>query len=86
MGEVAVKKTESFWDEIQKMEDRVMRRAYDIFRSNGSTAGKDLDNWLAAERELAWKPPVEMTEEDNQFEIKVAVAGIDAKDLTVEVT
>jgi HSP20 family protein len=27
-----------------------------------------------------------MTEKDNQFEIKVAVAGIDPKDLNVEVT
>jgi len=88
MGEVAVQKKEkeSFWDELQKMEDRIMKRAYDIFRGSGSRFGKDLDNWLAAERELIWKPAIEMTEKDNQFEIKVAVAGIDPKDLNVEVT
>jgi HSP20 family protein len=85
MADVAVQKTESFWDEIQKMEERVMRRAYDIFRDNGSI-GRDLDNWLAAERELVRKPPIELAEKDNQFEIKVAVAGIDPKDLKVEVT
>jgi HSP20 family protein len=86
MGEVAVQKTESVWDQLQKIEDRIMRRAYDIFRGNGSVFGKDLDNWLAAERELVWKPAIELKEKDNQFEVKVAVAGIDAKDLIVEVT
>jgi HSP20 family protein len=85
MAEVAVKKTESFWDEIQKMEERVMQRAYDIFQVTGSF-GRDLDNWLAAERELVRKPAIELTEKDNHFEIKVAVAGIDSKDLKVEVT
>jgi len=86
MGEVAVQKRESVWDELQKMEDRIMQRAFDIFRGNGSVFGKDLDNWLAAERELIWKPAIELTEKDNRFEIQVAVAGIDPKDLNVEVT
>jgi HSP20 family protein len=85
MAEVAVQKTESFWDEIQKMEERVMRRAYDISQGNGSF-GRDLDNWLAAERELVRKPAIEVVEKDNRFEIKVAVTGIDPKDLKVDVT
>jgi len=86
MGEVAVQKKESVWDQLQKIEARIMQRAFDIFRDNGSALGKDLDNWLAAERELIWKPAIELTEKDNQFEIRVAVAGIDPKDLNVEVT
>jgi HSP20 family protein len=88
MAEVVVQKREkeSVWDELQKMEDRVMKRAYDIFSGKGSIFGKDLDDWLAAERELVWKPAIELTEKDNQFEIRVAVTGIDPKDLNVEVT
>jgi HSP20 family protein len=86
MGEIAVQRMESFWDQLQKIEDRITRRAYDIFRGSGSVFGKDLDNWLAAERELIWKPPIELTEKDNQFEVKVAVVGVDAKDVRVEVT
>jgi HSP20 family protein len=86
MGEVAVQKKDSFWEQIQKMEDRIMRRAYDIFRGTGSEFGKDLDNWLAAERELVWKPPIELEEKDNQFKVQVAVAGVDPRDLKVEVT
>ena len=86
MGEVSVQKKDSFWDQIQKMEERIMRRAYDIFRRNGSEFGKDLDHWLAAERELIWKPAIELKERDNQFELQVAVAGVDPKDLKIEVT
>ena len=86
MGEVAVQKKESVWDELRNMEERIMQRAYDLFRVNGSTFGTDLENWLAAERELVWKPAIELTEQDNQFEVHVAVAGIDPKDINVEVT
>jgi HSP20 family protein len=86
MGEVAVQKKDSFWEQIQKMEDRIMRRAYDIFRGNGSEFGKDLDHWLAAERELVWKPAIELEENDKQFKVQVAVAGVDPKDLKIEVT
>jgi len=86
MAELAVQKKESFWDQLQKMEDRVMQRAYDIFKGNGSEIGKDLEHWLAAERELIWKPAIELREKDNQFELKVAVAGVDAKALKIEAT
>ena len=48
MREVAVQKAESFWDQFQKVEERIMRRAYDIFQGNGSVFGQDLDDWLAA--------------------------------------
>ena len=86
MGEVAIQKKETIWDEIQKMEDRIMNRAYDIFRGDGSTLGKDLEHWFKAERELVWKPPIELKEKDNQFQLQVVVAGIDPKDIQVEVT
>ena len=85
MAEVTVQKTESFWDQIQEMEARVMRRAYDISKVTGSI-GQDLDNWLKAERELVRKPLIEMTEKGNRFEVKVDVAGVDARDLKVEAT
>jgi len=86
MGEVAVRKSDSFWDQIQQMEDRIMKRAEDIFRRNGSPFGKDLENWLAAEKELVWKPAVELKENSDAYELRADVAGIDPKDLQVEVT
>jgi HSP20 family protein len=86
MSEVAVQKTQSLWDQVQQVHDRIMRRAQDIFQGNGSIFGRDLDNWLAAEQELVWKPAIELKEKDGRFELRVAVAGVDPKDLKVEVT
>jgi HSP20 family protein len=81
-----IKKTESIFDEMEKMRDRIMRRAYEIFDWNGRSFGKELDDWLQAERELLWKPSVELREKDDEFLIEVAVPGIEAKDLNIEVT
>src|SRR5437868_5757608 len=86
MDEVRIQQTQSLWDQLQRMEEQITRRAYDIFNGNGSQPGGDLQNWLAAERELICKPPMEMKEMDDQFEIQIAVPGVDAKDINIEVT
>lgn len=81
-----IRKSKSIFDEIVRMNDRIMRRAYDIFSENGRTSGKELDDWLQAERELIWKPAIELEEKDNQFRLAVAVPGIDSKDIEIDVT
>jgi HSP20 family protein len=87
MGElVAIRKSKSVFDEIDRMNDRIMRRAYDIFTSNGGQFGKDIDDWMQAERELVWRPTVELTEKDDTFYLEVAAPGVDPKELDVEVT
>lgn len=86
MGEVVVLKTETLWDQIQRMEERVTRRAHQIFEENGSIFGRELDDWFQAEKELVWKPPVEVKEKDGHFEVQAAVAGVEPRDIKVEVT
>jgi len=86
MDEVRIQKTESLWDQLQRMEERIARRAYEIFRGNGSNFGNELQNWLTAEQETIWKPAMEMKEKDDQFEIQIAAAGMDPKEITIEVT
>jgi HSP20 family protein len=81
-----IKKTESIFDELEKMQDRLMQRAYDIFRTNGGSVGRDLADWLEAERELVWRPNIELEEKDNEFRLKVAVPGVDPKDIDIEVS
>ena len=83
---LAVKKTKSIFDEIEKMQERIMQRAYDIFRTNGGSVGRDLADWLEAERELVWKPAIELEEKNNEFRLKIAVPGVDPKDIDIEVT
>ena len=33
--------------------EKIAQRAYEIFKSRGGKPGKDLDDWLRAEKELA---------------------------------
>ncbi len=81
-----VKKTQSIFDEMGKIQDRIMRRAYDLFRINGDIFGRDLEDWLQAERELVWKPSIELEEKNDEFRLQVAVPGVDPKDIEIEVT
>ena len=34
--------------------DEVAKRAYEIYVSRGGADGRDLDDWLQAERQLQW--------------------------------
>ena len=86
MGDVVVQKSESLWDQIQRMEDRITNRAHEIFQSKGSIFGRDLDDWFNAEKELVWKPAIELKERDGLYELQAAIAGIDPRDVRIEVT
>ena len=81
-----VRRTTSILDEMERMQDRVMRRAYDIFCSNGSIFGGDLADWHQAERELVWEPAIELEEKDDEFRLQIAVPGVDPKDIDIEAT
>lgn len=39
-------------DWSQETEDRIARRAYEIYDARGRADGRDLDDWLQAEREV----------------------------------
>jgi len=81
-----IRKAESISDEIETLNDRIMRRAYELFLSNGSITGQDLDNWSAAEREMVWKPAIELHESGGQLFVNLAASGIDPKHLEIKVT
>ena len=53
--EPVVVKQESPFEQVEKTIDALARRAYEIFDGNGRIFGRDLDNWLQAERELLAK-------------------------------
>jgi len=83
---VPVRKTSSILDEWKHIQNRVMRRAYDIFERNGQPPGRDLDHWLQAEHELLWQPPIEIHETDGKLVMEAAVSGVDPKDMNIEVS
>jgi HSP20 family protein len=83
---VPIRKTSSVFDQMREMQDRIMRRAYELFEQNGCADGRDFENWTRAERELYWRPAIELSEENGQFELQAAIAGVEAKDINIEVT
>src|SRR5919204_6723888 len=83
---VPIRKTSSIFDQMKEMQDRIMRRAYEIFEQNGSMLGRDLENWSQAERELVWKPAFELSEKDGRFQLEAAISGVNPQDIDIEVT
>lgn len=73
-------------DRIREVQDRITRRAFEIFQANGAREGSELEDWLAAERELFWKPSFDLSEQDGTLTLRAAVAGMEPEDLEVTVT
>jgi hypothetical protein len=40
---------------LEMSRDEVARRAYELFLMRGAEHGRDLEDWLQAERELTWE-------------------------------
>jgi HSP20 family protein len=83
---IALRKAETIFNELEQLHNAIDRRAYDLFRRRGDLWGGPLADWLNAERQLVWKPAIELRRKDNQFEVLAATPGVEAKDLDVQIT
>ena len=68
-GNIEVKKVDTVFDELDRLQQAIRERAYDMFRNGGTPWGSALRDWLTAERDLVAKPPIELRQRDNQFEV-----------------
>jgi len=73
------------FEEFEEIADRIRVRAFNLFANRGFSEGHDLDDWLTAQREICW-PTAELVEEENQFDVKVALAGFEPDEITVTAT
>lgn len=92
MSKLTVKKVPSpkdrelpIFEELENFADQIRVRAYSLFANRGFSEGHELDDWLAAQREIGW-PEAELVEKDDQFLAKVALAGFESEDITVTAT
>ena len=44
---------------------------------------RDFEEWLSAKEDLIWRPPIQLSEKGNEFELTAAVAGVDPKNVEV---
>lgn len=85
-SEIQVTKAESILDNITQLHEDISRRAYDFFRRHDGDFPGPLADWLRAEKELVWSPPIVLRQTDGEFEIEASIAGVDPADLDVQVT
>jgi HSP20 family protein len=71
--------------EMESVLDRVRARAFEMFSGRGFGHGHDLDDWLAAEREICW-PAGELVEQDKAYALNVALPGFEPADISVTAT
>ena len=83
---ITPRKVETIFNELDQLRHAISRRAYDLFRNRRGLWGGPLADWLNAERQLIWKPAIELRQKDGQFEVLAATPGVDAKDLDVQIT
>jgi HSP20 family molecular chaperone IbpA len=84
--QVELKKKDSILEELNRLHEIISQRAYDLFRNHKGFFAGPLDDWLNAEREVVWRPAVELKQKDGEIELVAAVAGVEPKDLDVQVT
>jgi HSP20 family protein len=85
-SDVALRKAETILNDLDQLHADISRRAYELFQKRGDLWGGPLADWLNAERQMVWKPAIELRRKDHQFEILAATPGVDAKDLDVQIT
>ena len=85
-SDIALHKADTIFNELDRLQTAIKQRAYDLFRTRGTVWGSPLADWVNAERELVWKPAIELRQKDGQFEVLAATPGVEAKDLDVQIT
>ena len=78
-----VVKYTSLFDQMDETFNALARRAYEIFDGNGRVFGRDLDNWLQAERELLHPVHLNVAESGDSFTVKADVPGFAEKELEI---
>src|SRR5437660_4447250 len=71
--------------EMDEVQSKIRQRAFEISLDRNH-AGREVDDWLAAESEVIVSPPVEVAQKDGEFIIVMAVPGIDLHNLTILAT
>lgn len=70
-------------EQTRAITEAIRQRAFDLFQSRKGGNGSDRDDWLQAERDVAWSPDSELIDDQKEFRARVAVPGFDAKDIQV---
>lgn len=71
--------------EFEKVADKIRLNAWKLFSRRGAQGGRELDDWLEAERAVCW-PTAELKEHDDVYSLKIALAGFEPEEINVTAT
>jgi HSP20 family molecular chaperone IbpA len=72
--------------EVGRTFEKIQQRAFSHFEERGELPGLDWDDWLLAEHEVLGSASAELLESDKEWKLRVAVPGVESKDVTVTTT
>jgi len=66
-----------------ELTEQIRQLAFHLFESRGGGDGRDIDDWLDAERELILAPRPEVVQRDGEFEIRMPAEGYEPREIHV---
>jgi HSP20 family protein len=76
-------KFESLLERMDEVFSDVTKRAFEIFEGNGRVFGRELDDWLKAEREFLHPVHTQLSESGESLVVRAEVPGFSEKELEI---
>lgn len=86
MKAITIRVVDSISENMEQMQNRIRVRAYEKFLDRSDRSTGELEDWLAAERELISILPASIREEENRLIAEIEIPNIKPKDLEIYVT
>lgn len=74
------------FQEISDRLEAVRQKAFALFQGRGGAIGRDMDDWIAAERDVMGWPAAQLTEKQDAFEVEVTLPGFAVQEVEVTAT
>jgi len=74
------------FEEIERRLNEVRCRAYELFESRGREVGRDVDDWLQAEREVMGQSTAALSEKDGAIELELELPSYKPSEVEVTAT
>ena len=83
---IALRTTDSVVKEIETVDAEIRRRAYALSHQRAHQGEGPADDWLQAERDVTWRPAIELSRHGARFIVTAAVAGVEPGQLDIALT
>ncbi len=76
---------EKMFEQLADLTKTTGHKAYEFFQKRGGEFGREVEDWFKAESEILLNVPVDITETDEQFNVRAAVPGFRPDEIEISV-